>query len=122
MLKTIRLELARSREFPDGSTQHGYEFHAPLKADGSFDRTLWRKAPEICTVRRFWRGEDDKVGQLAYHDRHGWVFSFEAEEQDDEPIIRFGRHVYRVGEYVSILEHDGVTRTFRVVSVTDAPI
>jgi len=29
-LKRIRLELARSKEFPDGSTAHGYEFVAPV--------------------------------------------------------------------------------------------
>jgi hypothetical protein len=29
VLKRIRLELARSKEFPMGSTRHGYEFVAP---------------------------------------------------------------------------------------------
>jgi hypothetical protein len=28
--KRIRLELARSKEFPEGSATHGYEFVAPL--------------------------------------------------------------------------------------------
>jgi hypothetical protein len=122
MLKTIRLELARSREFPDGSGQHGYEFHAPLKDDGSFDLAAWRKARQVCTVKRFWRGEDDEVGQLVHHDRTGWAFSYDSDEDDEEPIFRFGSHVFRVGEYVSITEHDGVERTFRVTSVTKAPV
>jgi hypothetical protein len=30
ILKRIRLELARSKEFPMGSANHGYEFVAPL--------------------------------------------------------------------------------------------
>ena len=30
VLKRIRLELARSNEFPMGSANHGYEFVAPL--------------------------------------------------------------------------------------------
>jgi hypothetical protein len=29
-LKRIRLHLARSRDFPSGSSRHGYEFVAPL--------------------------------------------------------------------------------------------
>jgi len=33
VLKRIRLNLARSKEFPVGSDQHGYEFVAPLDAD-----------------------------------------------------------------------------------------
>ena len=120
-MKTIRLELARSREFPQGSAQHGYEFHAPLKSDGTFDLAHWRKAPEVCTVRRFWRGEDDQVGQLV-HTKHGWAFSYSPGEDDDEPIFRFGGHVFKTGEYISITEHDGVERTFRVTSVKDAAV
>ena len=33
-LKKIILELARTPEFPNGSSTHGYEFVAPLDADG----------------------------------------------------------------------------------------
>ena len=38
--------------------------------------------------------------------------------EDDEPIFKFDRHSFVPGEYVSITEHDGVTRPFRVISVT----
>jgi hypothetical protein len=58
VLKRIRLNLARSKEFPVGSDQHGYEFVAPLDADGRIDPELWRKYREHCGVRRFWDGED----------------------------------------------------------------
>ncbi|MBI1777761.1 MAG: hypothetical protein HYR63_20670 [Proteobacteria bacterium] len=122
MLKKIRLELARSPEFPEGSAHHGYEFKAPLKPDGTFDLAAWRKLAKLCTVHRFWRGEDDEVGELVHHSKHGWAFSYEPGEADDEPIFRFGGHVFREGEYVSITEHDGVERTFRVVMVEDAPV
>ena len=33
-LSKIRLELARDPDFPEGSREHGYEFTAPLGADG----------------------------------------------------------------------------------------
>ena len=32
--KRIRLNLARSKEFPQGSQRHGYEFVAPLDRNG----------------------------------------------------------------------------------------
>ena len=34
-LKKIRLELARTPGFPEGSGRHGYEFTAPLDAKGN---------------------------------------------------------------------------------------
>jgi hypothetical protein len=44
-LKRIRLNLARSKEFPSGSERHGYEFVAPLDARGHIDPQLWHKIP-----------------------------------------------------------------------------
>lgn len=40
VLKRIRLNLARSKEFPSGSTKHGYEFVAPLDSKGHIDPHL----------------------------------------------------------------------------------
>ena len=54
VLKRIRLNLARSKEFPAGSAKHGYEFVAPLDANGHIDVELWRKYRAHCGVRRFW--------------------------------------------------------------------
>src|SRR5665811_2114752 len=39
--KRIRLNLARSKEFPQGSERHGYEFVAPLDDKGHIDVKLW---------------------------------------------------------------------------------
>ena len=36
-LKHIRLELARSKEYPSGSTRHGYYLIAPLDKEGHID-------------------------------------------------------------------------------------
>jgi len=120
-LKLIRLELARTKDFPDGSPHHGYEFVAPLKSDGTLDSNEWKGYGQACTVRRFWNGEDDERGQLIHAGKRGWVFSYEAGEDDDEPIFKFDRHTFTEGEYVSITEHDGVTRPFKVVLVTTPP-
>ncbi len=113
-LRTIRLELARTKDFPEGSAGHGYEFIAPLDKSGQLDSDEWQRFRQACTVRRFWRGEDDEHGQLERTLDGTWVFSYELGEADDEPIFRFDSHVFSEGEYVSITEHDGVTRPFRV--------
>ena len=48
-----------------------------------------------------------------------WVFSYLPGTDDDEPIFRLSKHVFAPGEYVTITEHDGVERTFKVASVED---
>lgn len=118
-LKRIRLELARTPEFPNGSVAHGYDFIAPLDAKGHLDTAAWPEARAACTVRRFWEGQPDEHGNLI-HGRGGWAFSYAPGDDDDEPIFKFDRHNFVVGEYVTVTEHDGVPRPFRVVLVTPA--
>jgi hypothetical protein len=114
----IRLELARTPGFPEGSANHGYDLVAPLDAAGHLDVTGWQAAKSSCTVRRFWAGEDDERGHLVHTRHHVWAFSYRPGEDDDEPIFRLEKHVFQTGEYLSITEHDGVTRPFRVAAVT----
>jgi len=123
--KRIRLNLARSREFPQGSPRHGYEFVAPLKADGHIDDAQWKKDRGHCRVRRFWEGQDDEIGFLVHKPggpEHGrWVFDYDATaEDDDESGYRFASHVFRPGEYVSIRGEDEEMHTYQVVSVEPA--
>jgi hypothetical protein len=119
--KRIRLELARSAEFPEGSARHGYEFLAPLRSDGHIDADAWARQQAKCRVRRFWEGEDESHGHLR---RAGskWVFHYDLDREPsaDEPGYRFSSHVFRPGEYVSITERDGSLRTFIVAAVGDS--
>jgi hypothetical protein len=124
-LKRIRLNLARSKEFPNGSAEHGYEFVAPLGADGQIDVELWKRHRTHCGVRRFWGEEDEEVGHLVHKPggpEHGrWVFDYDdTAEEDDEAGYRFGSHTFRPGEYVSIRDEDGDMHTFQVVAVEAA--
>jgi hypothetical protein len=124
-LKRIRLILGRSKEFPEGSARHGYEFVAPLDASGHIDAALWQKHRDHCRVRRFWGDEPDQVGRLVHKPggkEHGrWVFDYdETAEYDDEAGYRFASHAFKVGEYVSIRDEDGDMHTFHVVSVEPA--
>ena len=119
-MKRIRLELARDHEFLDGSRERGYEFAAPLDEKGHLLADEWHKARERCRVKRFWPGQKDEIGHLV-HGRGGkWAFDYDAKRtDDDEPGFKFDRHQFVPGEYVSITEHDGVMRTFRVLWVRD---
>ncbi len=116
----VRLELARSKEFPNGSSLHGYELVAPLDAAGHLDAEIWKAKKPACTVRRFTRGAADEHGRLV-HVGKGWHFDYDAKNtDDDERVFKLDRHVIKVGEYLSITEHDGVMRTFKIASVRAA--
>ena len=118
-LDRIRLELARDKDFPDGSSRHGYELVLPLDAQGKIDLESWKQTRERCRVHRFWRGEDDEVGHMVRTRGGQWAFHYDVngDPDEDETGFRLGEHCFKPGEYVSIKEHDGEMRTFRVVSV-----
>ena len=123
--KRIRLHLARSKEFPEGSSRHGYEFVAPIDAKGHIDLELWKKERDHCRVRRFWDGAQEQFGRLVHRpggaEHARWVFDYDASRvDDDEAGYRFGAHAFVPGEYVSISEDDGELHTFRVVAVEPA--
>jgi hypothetical protein len=76
-------------------------------------------------VRRFWEGQDDEHGFLVHRPggpEHGrWMFDYNPRRaDDDESGYRFGAHVFRIGEYVSIRDEDGEMHTFVVASVEPA--
>lgn len=116
-MKTVRLELARNPGFPDGAVDCGYEIRVPVDGDDRIDLPAFRKNTKACTVRRFWRGEDEQTGEVI-HGRHGWAFSYGPGDEDDEPLYRLDSHALRVGEYVTIREYDGPTYTFRIAAMS----
>ena len=120
-LSRIRLELGRTEEYPDGNQNRGYEFVAPLTAKGQIDARAWKAARRKCVVRHFEDGAIKASGLLSRVGR-GWRFEYGPEGHDDDaPFYRLDRHVMRPGLYVSLREHDGVQRPFKVVSVTPLP-
>ncbi len=123
--KTIRLHLAKCKEFPDGSARHGYEFVAPLDATSHIDPEAWKQHREACVAHRFWPGEVSRQGRLIH--RAGgtggatWLFDYDNRTTfDDEAGFRFGAHAFVPGEYVSVRDEDGELRTFQVASVSPA--
>lgn len=122
--KRVRLNLARSKEFPEGSPAYGYEFVAPLDAQGHIDPKLWKEKREHCRVRRFWNGEGEQIGWLVHKpggaEHARWVFDYDStRSDDDESEYQFGGHAFVPGEYVSI-DHQGDLYTCKVVGVEPA--
>lgn len=123
-LRKVTLHAARSKEFPDGSIRHGYDFVAPLNEEGRIDFEAWKVHRGECFVHRFWAEEPTIRGQLVHHagGRGGstWAFEWEtprAGADNEDEGFRFGDHMFKVGEYVSIREAEGDLLTFRVVGV-----
>lgn len=118
-IKTIRLELARTKDHPAGDRGHAYEFRAPLDGTGHLDASVWPKEKEVCTVKRFEGGQEAESGLLIRTRGGKWVFSYAPGTDDDEGIFRLSSHRFIPGEYISVTEHDGVERTFRIVDVRE---
>jgi hypothetical protein len=119
-LKTIRLNLARTPEFPDGSDRHYYRFTAPLDADGHLDPDLWRQHRDRCRVVRNWGGEEEDIGHLVHRPGGSWGFHYDiGGDEGDESGFKLSTHRFVPGEYVSIRDEDGEMNTFRVVTITD---
>ncbi len=124
-LQRIRLELARSPDFPDGSREHGYDMIVPIDKAGHISLPGWKANRDLCRVRRFWGHDAPMVGHIV-HKPGGtggiWAFHYDirgGKGQHDEAGFHFETHAFRPGEYLSIKEQDGELRTFLVKSVID---
>src|SRR5258707_12981455 len=106
-LSFIRLELARTAEFPQGSPNHYYEFTAPLTRDHHIDAAAWKTVKDRCEVTRIWGDSPLQTGRLR-HVGTGWRFDYDAaDDKDDEPFFKLDRHELTPGAYVSVTEQDG---------------
>src|SRR5690606_15088005 len=95
--KSIQLELARTKEFPDGSASRAYLLHLPLKDDGTIDEGALSGSPERAIVRRSWPDEPDASGYILRTPR-GWAFSYEPGDEDDEAVFHLETHPISTGE------------------------
>lgn len=116
--KTIRLELARTADFPHGSSEHGYLLRLPLDGSGLVDRALMTDPSETPAVHRFAPGVPVRTG-VVIHRPGGWAISYEPGDADDEPVFHLENHPIVQGEYLTITENDGDALPYRVVHVTD---
>ncbi len=114
----IHLDLAREPDHPQGDGGHGYDILAPLDGEGRLDAGEWRANRTRCRVRRYRHGQEDRIGQLKRSQGGKWYIDYDPDrDDDDERALHFENEVFRAGEYVAIRENDGLTHTFRVVTV-----
>ena len=122
-MRRIKLELARSKQHPDGSKGDGYDFVAPLSDDGHINLEGWKKERGLCFVHHLEGGVVVERG-LLIHRAGGaggstWVFEYDpSASADEEAGYRFGSHAFVPGEYVSIRDEDGELHTYKVATVS----
>ena len=116
--KSIRLELARTPEFPQGSPSRVYLVRLPLDAEGRIDEAVRVLEPAMATVRRFWPNQPDMSGYVV-RTPDGWAFSYAPGEEDDERLFHLETHAIKPGEYLTLTEPDGSRLPFRVASIDD---
>lgn len=115
--KSIRLELGRTRDFPNGSASRAYLMRVPLADDGTIDAEAIERLPEQATVRRMWPSQPDQSGHLIRRGER-WAFlagrsgkqSVLVSEMDPEPISQ--------GALLTLREN-GEALPFRVARLCD---
>jgi hypothetical protein len=115
--KIIRLELARTPEFPEGSPSHAILLRLPLNGDALIDGSEVARNPAMATVIRSWPDQPDQHGYVI---RSGtkWAFSYAIGEEDDENLFHLEEHPLREGEYLTLTEPDGERLPFRVARIS----
>jgi hypothetical protein len=116
--KTIRLELARTEEYPQGSPRHVYILHLPLLPDDLIDEPALRQQPDRATAHRYWENERTRSGYVIKTPR-SWVLSYERGEDDDEVLFHLETHPLRPGEYLTIIDSEEEHLPMFVASVQE---
>lgn len=113
---SIRLELARTPDFPLGSPSRAYLIRLPLSKDGLIDEAGLAANPARATVHRHWPNQPDRSGYVV-PTRSGWAFSYEPGEADDENVFHLETHQLRIGDYITLTEPDGSRLPYRVTDL-----
>lgn len=111
--KLIRLELARTADFPEGSPSRAFLLRLPLFEDGLIDEAEVGRKPAMATVKRHWPNEPDQHGYVIRTGAN-WGFSYAIGEDDDETLFHLESHPLCEGEYVTLTEPDGKRLPFQV--------
>jgi hypothetical protein len=112
--KNIRLELARTAQFPAGSVSRGYLIRLPLGDSDHVDRRTLQKTPHRATVRRYWSTEPDEAGVVEEASNGSWALRCNG----SAPRMMLVENLpIRLGQLVSVVEEDGKKLPFRIASI-----
>ena len=113
--RNIRMELARTPEFPEGSASRAYIVHLPLREDGTVDERVLEVTPVMAGFKRFWPNEPDRSG-LVVRDGNGWALSCTGADGREWAVpIEMDRLL--PGDRVTIGKQGGGCWLFRVVDL-----
>lgn len=112
----IKLELAPTEEFPNGSPGRAFLLRLPLGRDGSIDGARLSDAPRSAFVRRFWPNEPDRSGMI-FPCTSGWTLAFSGEDAGQYCVLEDGP--VRPGNVLLVRDPSGERRPFRVLSVQE---
>jgi hypothetical protein len=118
--KTVRLELGRTRDFPEGSASRAYLLRLPLDESGAIDASAIRSEPGHATVRRFWPNERDRSGRIV-PTPEGWAVRYDPGDAEGDGVYRLETQSVRLGGEVRVTEPDGRLLPFRVASLRKPP-
>ena len=110
--KSIRLELARTFEFPVGSVSRAYLLRLPLDDKNGIDASELERHPQKATVPRHWSSEADERGQV-FRDGVDWVLHCNGQRR----TLHFNSAALHQGEQVNLTEANGDILPFRVASI-----
>ena len=110
----VKLELGRTKEFPNGSPARALLLRLPLTRDGSVDEAARAAAPRGAFVRRFWENEPDRSGTVLRNSA-GWNLVFSGEPGDLNHHL--GEDPIRPGAVIELTDAKGRALPFRVVSI-----
>lgn len=111
--KTIRLELAQTESFPQGSAGRAFLLHVPVNAEGFIDSAALHQSPRQAIVRRFWPSEPDQAGRIE-RANDDWALCCRAGKAGETMFQLHGGPLL-LGRNVMIQGPDGVRLPFRVV-------
>lgn len=111
--QSIRLELDRTRDFPNGSAGRAYLLRLPLCEDGAVDPAAILESPGRATMRRFWPNEPDISGHVGLVGGC-WALLSDAPSSRCWVISELAREPFREGSLLRISEHGGEALPFRV--------
>jgi len=111
--KTVRLELAKTPGYPNGSAVRAYLLRLPLDDAGRIDLGEFRSNPKHATVRRYWPNEPDRLGQLR-RTQAGWILSYGRDGTGGEAVLDTGSQPIVPEAILGITEAGSDALSFRV--------
>ncbi|QIK78671.1 hypothetical protein G7077_06930 [Sphingomonas piscis] len=111
---SIRLELARTPDFPSGSVSRAFLLRLPIDEKGMVDWGEVSKQPSRATIRRFWASEPDRRGRIRAGPDGGIL---KDSPGGTAPMFDMAPQPLKLGEKVMVTAADGSELPFKVAFI-----